>query len=76
VFDSGDGDLSSGYSPHGVHRPGAVVKAFESSTNNRMCTGAILRAKVNAKTPDETIEPVSWGYRNPFGLRFAPTTMP
>src|SRR2546425_283192 len=36
LFDSGDGDLSSGYSPHGVHRPGAVVKAFESSTNNRM----------------------------------------
>ena len=72
LFDSGDGHLTSGYSPHGVARPGAVVKAFESSTNNRMCTGAILRAKVNAKTPDETIEPVSWGYRNPFGLRFAP----
>jgi len=72
LFDSGDGHLTSGYSPHGVARPGAVVKAFESSTNNRMCTGAILRAKVNAANPANTIEPVSWGYRNPFGLRFAP----
>ena len=72
LFDSGDGHLTSGYSPHGVARPGAVVKAFESSTNNRMCTGAILRAKVNATNPANTIEPVSWGYRNPFGLRFAP----
>jgi glucose/arabinose dehydrogenase len=73
VFSSGaDGHTTSGYSPHGVHRPGAVVKAFESATKKGMCTGAILRAKVNAAKPDETIEPVSWGYRNPFGLRFAP----
>jgi hypothetical protein len=73
VFDSGaDGHKSSGYSPHGVQRPGAKVKAFESSTNNRMCTGAILRAKVNAANPANTIEAFSWGYRNPFGIRFAP----
>ncbi len=76
LFDSGDGHLSSGYSPHGVARPGAVVKAFESATKNGICTGAILRAKVNAKNPKATIEPVSWGYRNPFGLRFAPDDHP
>ena len=36
------------------------------------CDGAILRAKVDDKSPQNTIEPVSWGYRNPYGLRFAP----
>lgn len=73
LFDSGsDGHKTSGYSPHGVRRPGAVVKAFESATKKGMCTGAILRAKVNATNPANTIEPVSWGYRNPFGIRFAP----
>ena len=72
VFDSGDGDLSSGYSNHGIHRPGAIVPAFEDATKPGMCTGAILRAKINARHPENTIEPVSWGYRNPFGIRFAP----
>lgn len=72
LFDSGDGHLSSGYSPHGKPRPGAVVKAFESATAKGMCSGAILRAKVNAANPTSTIEPFSWGYRNPFGIRFAP----
>jgi glucose/arabinose dehydrogenase len=72
LFDSGDGHLTSGYSDHGVARPGAVVKAFEGATAPGMCTGAILRALVNAEHPVDTIEPVSWGYRNPFGLRFAP----
>jgi hypothetical protein len=33
-----------------------------------MCTGAILRAKISSRR----VEPFSWGYRNPFGLRFAP----
>jgi glucose/arabinose dehydrogenase len=72
VFDSGDGHLTSGYSDHGVARPGAVVKAFEGATAPGMCTGAILRARVDAAHPADTIEPFSWGYRNPFGLRFAP----
>jgi glucose/arabinose dehydrogenase len=72
LFDSGDGHLTSGYSDHGVARPGAVVRAFEGATAPGMCTGAILRARVDAERPADTIEPVSWGYRNPFGLRFAP----
>src|SRR6185503_16206650 len=25
--------------------------------------------------PQHTVEPVSWGYRNPFGLRFAPDAL-
>jgi glucose/arabinose dehydrogenase len=72
LFDSGDGHMTSGYSDHGVARSGAVVKAFEGATAPGMCTGAILRALVNAENPADTIEPFSWGYRNPFGLRFAP----
>ena len=32
-----------------------------------------MRAKLNASNPKSTIEPVSWGYRNPYGLRFAPS---
>jgi glucose/arabinose dehydrogenase len=76
TFDSGDGHLSSGYSPHGVARPGAVVPAFDSATGPGICDGAILRAKVNAKDPKGTIEPFSWGYRNPYGIRFAPNNHP
>jgi glucose/arabinose dehydrogenase len=72
TFDSGDGHTTSGYSPHGVARPGATVKAFESATGRGICDGAILRAKVNATNPKSTIEPFSWGYRNPYGIRFAP----
>jgi glucose/arabinose dehydrogenase len=72
VFLSGDGKSTSGYSPHGVARPGAFVPAFASATGHGICDGAILRAKLNAANPKSTIEPFSWGYRNPFGLRFAP----
>src|SRR5437879_6031550 len=72
TFDSGDGHKTSGYSPHGVARPGATVRAFESATGPGICDGAILRAKVNAANPKSTIEPFSWGYRNPYGIRFAP----
>lgn len=74
VFDSGDGDLTSGYSNHNVQRPGAVVPAFEGATRPGMCTGAILRARIN--DPLNTIEPVAWGFRNPFGLRFSPADHP
>ena len=35
-------------------------------------TSAILRAQLHASNPKSTIEPVSWGYRNPYGLRFSP----
>jgi len=76
TFDSGDGDKTSGYSPHGVAREGATVKAFESATGPGICDGSILRAKLNATNPKSTIEPFSWGYRNPYGIRFAPDNHP
>ena len=72
VFPSGDGHATSGYSDHGVQRPGARVPAFEDATQSGMCTGAILRAKIDAAHPERSIQPYSWGYRNPFGLAFAP----
>jgi glucose/arabinose dehydrogenase len=72
VWDSGDGHMTSGYSNHGVARPGAQVSAFEDATAPGMCTGAILRAKINVAHPEGTIQPFSWGYRNPYVLRFAP----
>jgi glucose/arabinose dehydrogenase len=76
LFDSGDGHLSSGYSRHNQRRPGEVVQPFEDATRTGMCTGAILRAKIHSKDPGGTVEPVSWGYRNPFGIRFAPDDHP
>ncbi|MFL5277292.1 MAG: hypothetical protein ACJ79T_12515 [Myxococcales bacterium] len=68
VFSSGDGHFTSGFSNHGIARPLALVRAFEDATARGMCTGAILRAPLNGSF----VEPFSWGYRNPFGLRFAP----
>jgi hypothetical protein len=50
------------------------VRAFEGATRKGMCTGAILRAKIS--NPLNTIEPVAWGFRNPFGLRFSPADHP
>jgi glucose/arabinose dehydrogenase len=76
TFSSGGGVFTSGYSPHGVQRPGAHLPAFDSATGPGICDGSILRAKVNAKNPKATIEPVSWGYRNPYGIRFAPNDHP
>src|SRR5206468_12611032 len=73
VFDSGD-HLTSGFSNHGVQRPGAVVPAFEGATRRGMCTGAILRARIS--NPMNTIEPVAWGFRNPYGIRFSPNDHP
>src|SRR5438309_6980507 len=72
VFDSGGGVKTSGYSPFGVQRKGATVRAFDSATGPGICDGAILRARLDAKNPKDTIEPFSWGYRNPYGIRFAP----
>jgi len=72
VFDSGGGVMTSGYSPFGTQRPGAVVKAFESALHHGVCDGAILRARTNAAHPEDTIEPYSWGYRNGYAIRFAP----
>jgi len=75
LFDSGD-HLTSGYSPHGVDNRGKTIQAFTGATASGICDGAILRAKVNAKNPKSTIEPFSWGYRNPYGIRFAPADHP
>ena len=66
--------VTSGYSNHNVARPGAVVPAFEDATSRGMCTGAILRAKIS--NPQNTIEPVAWGFRNPYGIRFSPADHP
>jgi glucose/arabinose dehydrogenase len=76
VFDSGGGVKTSGYSPFNVARPGATVGAFESALHEGVCDGAILRAKLNAAHPDDTIEPFSWGYRNGYAIRFAPDDHP
>jgi hypothetical protein len=67
---------TSGYSDFGATNPGGTVKAFTGATGPGICDGSILRAKVNAKNPKATIEPFSWGYRNPFGIRFAPNDHP
>src|SRR5713101_2671746 len=76
LFDSGGGKLTSGYSPFGVQRPGATVKAFEGALHQGACDGAILRAQLNAAHPENTIEPFSWGYRNGYAIRFAPEDHP
>src|SRR6266513_240865 len=73
VFDSGD-HKTSGYSNHGMQRPGAVVPAFEGATRKGMCTGAILRAQIT--NPMNTIEPFAWGFRNPYGIRFSSAEHP
>jgi hypothetical protein len=66
--------FTSGYSNFRVQRPGALVRAFENATSRGMCTGAILRARIG--DPQNTIEPVAWGFRNPYGLRFSPENHP
>jgi hypothetical protein len=74
--DCSHGVQTSGHSTHGVTRPGATVKAFESATAPGICDGAILRARLNVSDPTSTIEPFSWGDRNPYGIRFAPSNHP
>jgi glucose/arabinose dehydrogenase len=73
VFDSGGGVVTSGYSTFNTTNPGGTVAAFTGATGHGICDGAILRAKLNVADPKATIQPVSWGYRNPYGLRFAPS---
>ena len=71
--DCSGGVLTSGYMPFGTTKPGgSVVPAFTSASHHGVCDGAVLRAQLNAKDPSSTIEPFSWGYRNPYGIRFAP----
>jgi hypothetical protein len=67
---------TSGYSAFGVQRPGATVKAFESASHPGVCDGAILRARLNAAHPEDTIQPFSWGYRNGYAIRFPPADHP
>lgn len=91
VWESGDGHMTAGFSNHGDTRGSAgrqdvVVKAFDGAANvpgtsqpMHACTGAILRASVTAAPGHDmaaSVEPYSWGYRNPFGLRFAPNDHP
>jgi len=74
-FDSGDGHNTGGYLPHGVAgASGQVVHAFTGATQVGMCTGAILAAQLSDL--QHTIRPISYGYRNPFGIRFAPHNHP
>jgi glucose/arabinose dehydrogenase len=70
-FGSGD-HLTSGYSPHGVDNRGKTIAAFTGALHPGICDGAILRARLGARHPEDTIQPFSWGYRNPYGIRFAP----
>jgi hypothetical protein len=78
VFDSGGTPVvkTSGYSPFGLQRPGATVKAFESALHFGVCDGAILRARLDASNPENTIQPFSWGYRNGYAIRFPPKDHP
>jgi hypothetical protein len=73
VFDSGGGVFTSGYSPFGVTQPGATIPAFFNSFTGQVrqgvCDGAILRAQLS--NPNN-IQAFSWGYRNPYAIRFAP----
>jgi len=73
--DSGDGHVTGGFLPHGVPgSAGQFVPAFSGAAQVGMCTGAILAADLS--DPQGTVRPVSWGYRNPFGIRFAPDNHP
>src|SRR6516165_8676674 len=77
VFDSGNGVSTSGYSPFGVTNPGGTVAAFFNSFTGEVrqgvCDGAILRAPLS--TPNN-IQAFSWGYRNPYAIRFPPKDHP
>lgn len=78
VFQSGGGVATSGYEPFGVRKPGGTVAAFTNTQNPRLsrngvCDGATLRAKLN---DPNTIQPVGWGHRNGYAIRFAPEDHP
>ena len=77
VFDSGGGVSTSGYSPFGVQQPGATIPAFFNSFTGQVrqgvCDGATLRARLN---DPNTIQPVGWGHRNGYAIRFAPDDHP
>jgi len=68
---------TSGYSPFGVQQPGATIKAFFNSFTGQVrqgvCDGAILRAQLSNSS---NIQAFSWGYRNPYAIRFPPDDHP
>ncbi len=76
LFDSGGGIKTSGYSPFGTDNRGKTIKAFTGALHTGVCDGSVLRARLDARNPENTIEPFSWGYRNPYGIRFAPHDHP
>jgi hypothetical protein len=69
---------TSGYSPFGVQQPGKMISAFFNSFTGKVrqgvCDGAILRSRLNDST--HAIEAFSWGYRNPYAIRFPPNEHP
>src|SRR5262249_28160749 len=78
VFQSGGGVATSGYQPFMVQAQGATVPAFQntqepSKSRQGVCTGATLRALLNDPS---TIQPVGWGHRNGYAIRFAPNNHP
>lgn len=77
VFDSGGGVMTSGYSPFGTTNPGGHIPAFFNSFTGKVrkgvCDGATLRAKLNNPS---LIQPVGWGHRNGYAIRFAPDNHP
>ena len=68
---------TSGYSPFGTTNPGGTVKAFFNSFTGKVrqgvCDGAILRAQLSNSN---NIQAFSWGYRNPYAIRFPPNDHP
>lgn len=60
---------TSPYRPYGVtSKKGDVIKGQVP------CTSSVMRAKVS--DPQHTMELMDWGFRNPFGLAFAPAKHP
>jgi hypothetical protein len=78
LFASGGGQFTSGYSPFNTPNPGGTIKAFFNSFTSQVrqgvCDGAILRSRLNDST--HAIEAFSWGYRNPYAIRFPPDDHP
>ena len=69
---------TSGYSPFGVTNKGGTVPAFTNTqtpalSRKGVCDGATLRAKLNNPS---FIQPVGWGHRNGYAIRFAPNNHP
>lgn len=77
VFNSGGGVFTSGYSPFGVTQKGKTIKAFFNSFTGKVrqgvCDGATLRARLNNP---KNIQPVGWGHRNGYAIRFPPPDHP